>query len=302
MKIVITGGTGLIGRALSADMANDGHDVVVLSRYPERATGLPGGVRIERWDGRTTSEWSSLVNGADAVVNLAGENIAARRWSNSRKRLIRDSRLNTGQAVFHAVEAANHKPRVVIQASGVGYYGDCGDEEVTEETPPGEDFLAWFAVEWESSTSRLQEMGVRWVAIRTGIVLSSDGGALTRMVLPVPFLSIARFGSGHQWFPWIHIADEVGAIRFLMETEDASGPFNLASPNPVTNVSFARSLGRELDRPVVIPAPAMLLRVMLGEMATALLHGQRAVPRRLLQVGYTFQFTDCDSALRSLLH
>lgn len=302
MKIVITGGTGLIGRALSGDLARDGHDVIVLSRYPGRAAGLAGGVRIERWDGLTAGEWSSLVDGADAVVNLAGENIAARRWSNKRKRLIRDSRLNAGIAVLHAVEAADNKPRVVIQASGIGYYGDCGDEEVTEETPPGKDYLARLAVEWESSTSRLQQMGVRWVAIRTGIVLSSEGGALSRMVLPVPFISAGRFGSGHQWFPWIHVADEVGAIRFLIETGAASGSFNLASPNPVTNMKFAQSLARELGRQLVIPAPSVLLRVMLGEMATALLHGQRALPRRLLRMGYAFQFADCDSALRNLLH
>ncbi|UCC60189.1 MAG: TIGR01777 family oxidoreductase [Dehalococcoidia bacterium] len=302
MRIVITGGTGLIGRALSADLANDGHDVVVLSRYPGRDAGLPGEVRIERWDGRTAGEWSSLVDGADAVVNLAGENIAARRWSSTHKRLIRDSRLCSGGAVFAAIEAAKHKPRVVIQASGIGYYGDCGDEEVTEETAPGQDFLAQLAVEWESSTSRLQEMGVRWVAIRTGIVLSMEGGALSRMIFPVPFLNAGRFGSGRQWFPWIHIADEVEAIRFLIENEAAGGPFNLASPNPVTNAGFARSLGKQLGRPLLMPAPAPLLRVMLGEMAAALLHGQRAVPGRLLQMGYTFQFTDCDSALRNLLH
>lgn len=186
MRVLITGGTGLIGRALSADLAGAGHDVIVLSRRPEKATGLPRGVRVERWDALTADGWGPLADGAGAIVNLAGESIAAGRWTGKRKRCIRDSRLDCGQAVLEAVEAAAHRPGVVIQASGIGFYGDGGDNEVTEETPPGDDFLARLAVEWEGSTSQLQDMGIRWAAIRTGVVLSPAGGALARMVLPVP--------------------------------------------------------------------------------------------------------------------
>lgn len=302
MLVLITGGTGLIGRALASNLVGDGHDVVVLSRDPQRASGLPSGVRIERWDALTASGWGSLVDGADVIINLAGENIAAGRWTPQRKRRIRDSRLSAGRAVVQAVEAAARRPGVVIQASGVGFYGNCSDdEEVTEETPPGDDFLAQLAIEWEGSTSCVRELGVRWVAIRTGVVLSTEGGAMPRMMLPVPLISAGRFGNGRQWFPWIHIDDEVDAIRFLIEIEAASGPFNLAATNPVTNAEFARNLGRELGRPLLVPVPALAMRILLGEMATALLGGQRAVPRRLLQMRFTFRFQDVGTALRDLL-
>ncbi|MEE8373324.1 MAG: TIGR01777 family oxidoreductase [Dehalococcoidia bacterium] len=301
MRILIAGGTGLIGRALSADLAGAGHDVIVLSRHPEKATGLPRGVRVERWDALTADGWGPLADGAGAIVNLAGESIAAGRWTSKRKRCIRDSRLDCGQAVLEAVEAAAHRPGVVIQASGIGFYGDGGDNEVTEETPPGDDFLARLAVEWEGSTSQLQGMGVRWAAIRTGVVLSPAGGALARMVLPVPLLSARRFGSGRQWLPWIHMADEVAAIRFLIENEDARGPFNLAAPNPVTNAEFCRRLGEELGRPVRLPFPDSILSLLLGEMATVLLCGQRAAPQRLIQLGFTFRYEDIGMALEDLL-
>jgi hypothetical protein len=233
-------------------------------------------------------------------VNLAGESIAAGRWTNERKRCIRESRLNAGQAVVRAIETAPNKPQVVIQASGIGIYGDCGDAEVTEETPAGHDFLAQFAVEWEQSTSSLQNLGVRWLAIRTGVVLSSAGGALERMMLPRYFYA-RRIGSGLQWFPWIHIADEVGAISFLIENEAACGSFNLSAPNPVINAMFCERLGKELGRPVPIPLPSSLLSMFLGEMSTALLYSQRAVPQRLLQMGFTFRFPGIDIALQDLL-
>ena len=300
MRVLITGGTGLVGKALAMELVGRGHDVTLLSRDPEKAIGLPDGVRIERWDAHTADGWGSLADGAGAIVNLSGENIAAGRWTHERKRRIRESRLNAGQAVVRAIETVPNKPGVVVQASGIGIYGDCGDEEVTEETPAGHDFLAQFAIEWEHSTSRLQNLGVRWLAIRTGVVLSSAGGALGRMILPRYFYA-RRFGSGLQWFPWIHIADEVGAISFLIENESAYGPFNLSTPNPVTNAMFCERLGKELGRPVPIPIPSSLLSMFLGEMATALLYSQRAVPQRLLQMGFTFRFPGIDLALQDLL-
>lgn len=300
MRVLITGGTGLIGKALATELLGRGHGVTLLSRNPEKAIGLPDGVRIERWDAHTADGWCSLADGAGAIVNLAGENIAAGRWTNERKRRIRESRLNSGQAIVRAIETVTNKPGVVVQASGIGIYGDCGDEGVTEETPPGHDFLAQFAVEWEQSTSRLQNLGVRWLAIRTGVVLSSAGGALGRMILPRYFYA-RRIGSGLQWFPWIHIADEVGAISFLIENEAACGPFNLSVPNPVTNAMFCERLGKELGRPVPIPIPSFMLSMFLGEMSTALLYSQRAVPQRLLQMGFTFRFPGIDQALQDLL-
>ena len=300
MRVLIIGGSGLIGRALAANLAPDS-EVVILSRRPERITGLPAGVRAERWDGRSIKGWRSLADGANAIVNLAGENISSGRWTKERKRAIMQSRLNAGQAVVQAVEAVALKPRVVIQSSGIGYYGPCGDEDITEESPSGRDFLAQIAVDWEDSTTPVEAMGVRRAVIRTGVVLSNEGGALPRMLLPFRFFVGGRLGSGKQWFPWIHIADEVGAIRFLIENEAASGPFNLSAPAPLTNAEFSRLLGQQLRRPAFVPTPAFALRLLFGEMATALLDGQRAVPRRLLQLGFAFQFPDAGPALTNLL-
>ena len=300
MRVIITGGSGLIGRALTTDLARNSHEVIIISRRPERIIGLPAEVRAERWDGRTAEGWYSLADGADAIVNLAGENISSGRWTDERKHTILQSRLNAGQAVVQAVKAVTRKPRVVIQASGIGYYGPCGNEEITEETPPGHDFLARLAVEWESSTASLEALGVRRAVIRTGVVVSIEGGALPRMLLPFRFFIGGRLGSGQQWFPWIHIADEVGAIRFLIENEGASGPFNLSAPIPLTNTEFSRLLGQQLRRPALMPTPEFALRLLFGEMATALLDGQRAIPKHLLQLGFRFRFPEAGPALRNL--
>lgn len=301
MRVIITGGTGLIGRALAADLAQEGHEVIVLSRNPERAPHMPAGVQAQRWDGRTGEGWAHLADGADVIVNLAGENLAAGRWTAERKQRIRESRLNAGRAVVEAVRAAAQKPRVLIQASAVGYYGPRGDEEIPEDSTPGSDFLAETSVAWEASTAAVEQWGVRRPVIRTGVVLSTHGGALPRMLPPFRLGVGGPLGSGKQWFPWIHIADEVGAIRFLIETEEATGPYNLTAPGPVTNAGFARALGRVLRRPAFMPVPAFVLRLLFGEMATVLLDGQRAVPRRLLEAGYRFRFTDIEDALRDLL-
>jgi hypothetical protein len=306
MRVLITGGTGLIGRALAANLVADGHEVIVLSRNPQRATGLPAGVRAEGWDARTAEGWGSLADGADAIVNLAGENLAGAgffpaRWTAERKRLIRESRLNAGQAVVQAVEAATQKPHVVIQASAVGYYGPRGDEVITEESPPGDDFLARLCVDWEASTAAVEEMGVRRAVIRTGIVLSREGGTLPRLLLPYRLFVGGPFGSGRQYYSWIHIADEVAAIRFLMENEAASGPFNLTAPNPLPNAEFGKVLGRVLRRPSAVPVPGFAMRLLLGEVATVVLDGQRVLPRRLQELGFTFRFPELEAALRDLL-
>jgi uncharacterized protein (TIGR01777 family) len=301
MRVIITGGSGLIGWALAIGLSHDSHEVIIISRRPERIINLPAGVRAVRWDGHTAEGWYSLADGADAIVNLAGENISSGRWTDERKHAILQSRLNAGQAVVEAVKTVTHKPHIIIQASGIGYYGPCGDEEVTEETPPGHDFLAGLAAEWESSTASLEALGVRRAVIRTGVVLSAEGGALPRMLLPFRFFVGGRLGGGQQWFPWIHIADEVGAIRFLIENEAASGPFNLAAPFPLTNAEFSRLLGLQLRRPALMPVPELVLRLLFGEMATALLDGQRAIPKRLLQLGFTFGFNEIVPALKDLL-
>jgi uncharacterized protein (TIGR01777 family) len=301
MRFIITGGTGLIGRALTASMTGDGHEVVVLSRNPERGGKLPEGARVVAWDGRTASGWGPLAEGADAIVNLAGENIAAGRWTEKRKRRIRGSRLQAGEAVVLAVREASIKPRVLIQASGIGCYGPRGDEIVTEDTPRGKDFFGRVAVEWEGGTSAVEELGVRRVVIRSAPVLSGTGGVLPRFVTPMKRFVGGPLGSGRQWFPWIHMGDEVRAIRFLVEKESAIGAFNLSAPNPVTNGEFVRTLGRVLRRPSAMRAPGFVLRLLFGEMADLLLEGQRAIPWRLMDLGFEFQFAELEPALRDLL-
>ncbi len=255
---------------------------------------------MDKWDGRSTQGWGHLADGAYAIVNLAGENIAEGRWTAERKRRIRQSRLNAGRAVVEAVQKAKQKPSVVVQASGVGYYGPRGDEEITEDFSPGSDFLGKLALKWEYSTAPVEDWGVRRVVIRTGVVLSLEGGALPRLLLPFRFFVGGPLGDGRQWVPWIHITDEVRAIRFLMEKEDARGPYNLTAPNPVTNRELVRVLGQVLRRPAWFPVPAPVLRLLLGEMSAVLLTGQRALPRRLLETGFAFRFPDIRSALQNL--
>lgn len=305
MRVIITGGTGQIGKALAADLINNGYEVVVLSRSPRLATGLPKGVQVEGWDAHSAKGWGPLADGATAIVNLAGESVAGEgflpdRWTNERKKRILDSRLKAGQAVVEAVSAAGQKPAVVIQASAVGYYGLRGSEEVTEDTPAGDDFQAQVCKQWEPSSAAVKEMGVRHVVIRTGIPLSFEEGALARLAFPFRMFAGGPLGSGKQYFPWIHPADQTGAIRFLIETADAAGPFNLTAPNPVTNAEFSRILGKVMGRPSLIPAPAFAFNLAFGEVAAIVLNGWRAVPKRLLELGYKFQFTDAEAALRDL--
>jgi len=300
MRVIITGGTGLIGRALMASLVADGHEVIILTRDPARATGLPPGARAERWDARSAAGWGALASGADAIVNLAGENLAAGRWTPERKRRILDSRVQAGQAIVAAVRAAAVKPGVVVHSSGIGYYGASGDTEVTEASPPGRDFLAQVCVAWEAASAETAALGVRSVVVRSATVLSREGGALPRLALPFRLFVGGPLGNGQQWWPWIHIADEVAAIRFLIERADAQGPFNLAAPQLVRQAEFSRALGRALGRPSWLPVPAFALRLLLGEMAAVLLDGQRAAPQRLLELGFAFRFPTIEAALRDL--
>ncbi len=301
--VLITGGTGLIGTALSAELARAGYEVTILTRNPARARRLPEKVRAERWDRRTAEGWGHLVNGAAAVVNLAGASIGIPPipWTAERKRRIRASRIDAGRAVVEAVCAASDKPRVVIQSSAIGYYGLHGDEIVTEASPPDQDYLSSVTVDWEASTAEVETAGVRRAIVRTGLPLSRAGGVLPWLSLPFRFFAGGPLGSGRQWMSWIHIADEVGAIRFLIEQESAHGAYNLAAPNPLTNRDFARTLGRVMKRPAVIPVPGVAMKLALGEMAELLLlGGQRVLPARLVQAGYLFKFADAQSALQDL--
>jgi len=301
-RVLITGGTGLIGRALAGDLSAASYEVILLSRRPERTRDLPAGVRAVKWDGRTPAGWGELANGAAAIVNLAGESIGGGRWTPGRRQHIRDSRLNAGVAVVEAVRRATPKPGVVIQASGIGVYGDGGDKVLNEESPAGRDWLSSFtATEWEPCTVPVEALGVRRAIVRTGVVLARGGQVLIWLVLPHRFFVGGPLGGGRQWVAWVHLADEVGAIRFLIEHPTASGLFNLCAPNPLTNADLERAIGRVMGRPAWFPVPAFALRLLFGQMASVLLDGQRAVPRRLLELGYRFQYPDAESALRDLL-
>lgn len=302
-RVIITGGRGLIGQALTRELVAHGYQVIVLSRqlpvfFPD---DQPENVSYEMWDGRSAQGWGRLAEGARAIVNLAGENLSAGRWTAQRKQRIRDSRVNAGQAVLQAVRQARRKPEVVVQASAVGFYGASGDQELTEKAPPGKDFLAKVCVDWEASTAPVAEMKVRRVVIRTGVVLDAESGALPDMALPFRLFVGGRLGSGRQYVSWIHLADEVAAIRFLIERADASGPFNLTAPQPLPNAEFGRILGKVLHRPYWLPVPAFALRLLLGEMSGVLLNGQRAIPQRLLELGFSFRFPNAEAALRDLL-
>jgi uncharacterized protein (TIGR01777 family) len=309
MRVIITGGTGVVAAALTRGLVADGHEVIALSRSAERhGTRTEAGARVEKWDARTAAGWGHLVDGAQIMVNMAGESIAGKsliptRWSAERKRLIRDSRLNAGRAVVEAVQQAARKPKLLIQQSAVGYYGFHGDEPLTETDPPGSDFLAQTARDWEQSTQAVEALGVRRVIPRTGVrLLTGPGGFLRPLKLVFSLFLGGPMGSGRQYWPWIHPADEVRALRFLMDDAEARGPFNMTAPKPETNRDFSRIFGKVVQRPSLFPAPAFGVRLVLGELADALiLNGQRAVPQRLLERGFKFQFSELEPALQDVL-
>lgn len=299
-RVIISGATGLIGRALSEDLIEAGYDVVGLSRDPSGTWGVPYGVRLVAWDGRSVGTWADEVDGAHAIVNLAGESLA-QRWSDQSKERILRSRVEATRAIAEAVQEVGRRPEVLIQASAVGYYGPRGAEPVTADSPPGDDFLARVCVEWEAASEPVTALGVRRAIVRSGIVLSKKGGALPPIVLPIRLFVGGPMAGGRQHVPWIHIADEVGAIRFLIEDDGASGAYNLTAPESVTQAEFARTAGHVLGRPTFVPAPGFAIKLVLGEMSTMVLDGQNAVPQRLEAAGYAFRFPALEPALRDVL-
>lgn len=301
MHTITTGGTGLIGRALVENLTADGHTATVLTRSPERYKGSFGpGVELVKWDGKSADGWGHLVETADAIVNLAGEGIADGRWTPDRKKRIQQSRVDAGNAVTEAIRSATARPQVVVQASAVGYYGPSDATPLPESAAPGNDFLSQVCFDWEASTAAVESLGVRRVIIRTGIVLSTRGGAFPKLALPFHFFAGGPIGSGAQYFPWIHIDDQVRAIRFLMENAEMSGPFNLAAPNPPTNKEFVQKLGKAMGRPALLPAPAFAFKLIFGEMSTVLLDGQRAIPAALERSGFGFSYPDAVEATRDI--
>lgn len=300
MNVLITGGTGLIGRALTQSLLADGHKVWVLTRDPKRASStLPQGVTAAGWDGRTAQGWGELVNEMDAIVNLAGVSTSSWPWTEARKQSFWNSRVWAGQAVAEAVRLARKRPAVLVQMSGIGHYGMHG-ETATESTPPAEDFSARLTVAWEFSSQPVENLGVRRVVTRSAVVLSRDNIIMKLMELPIRLFVGGRLGSGRQTFPWIHIADEINAIRFLLDDERARGLYNLISPESTSNADFIRALARQLKRPYWFHIPAFLMRLVLGEMGNLVLEGRSAQPQRLLGAGYQFKYFTLEGALKDL--
>jgi len=301
MRVVIVGGSGFIGRALTRSLAGDGHAVVVVSR--SGAGRAPAGnVSFAPFDGKSGQGWAEHCDGAAAVVNLAGENIASGYWTKARKQRILNSRVDAGRAVMDALGRASRRPAVLVQGSAIGFYGDRGDAPADEEAPQGTGFLAEVAQAWEASSAGAPALGVRRVVARTSVVLGAGGGALPRMLTPYRFGLGGPLGSGRQWFSWIHLDDEVRAIRLLLEREEAAGPYNLAAPEAVTQDGLAAAIGKALSRPAFLRAPQALLRLVLGEMAQELfLNSTRATPRRLAELGFSFHFPTLAAALADIL-
>jgi hypothetical protein len=305
MRVIITGGTGYIGTRLVASLAGDGHEVIVLSRDPGKAGGLPAGARVEPWDARTAKGWGHLADGAGAIVNLAGARMAGPspkyRWTDQRKKLVCESRRDAGHAVTEAIREAADKPGVLVQASGIDYY-QTGDAVRTEEAPAGTGFLSYVCHDcWETSTEEVPELSTRRAVIRIAPVLGPDSTILSPLLLQHKLFAGGRIGSGQQWFSWVHIDDVVRTIRFLIDRSDASGAFNLCTPNPVTNQELSRTLGSVLGRPSWLPAPAFAFRLAFGEMADTLLKGVRGQPERLEDLGFDFKFPALEPALRDIV-
>ncbi|WBF67070.1 TIGR01777 family oxidoreductase [Desulfovibrio subterraneus] len=311
MRALILGGSGFIGTALSGHLLDKGWQVVIPSRNPEKGRFLiPQGhsldVSFVMWDGNDALSLAKYCEGADAIINLAGESIAAARWTDDQKRRIRQSRVQTGEVLIKALKELQTLPEVLIQGSAVGYYGGsqtlAGPDAFTEFSPSGQGFLASVARDWEASTLEAERMGIRRAVIRTGVVLGPGEGALQKFISPFSYFAGGPLGTGQQGFSWIHRDDTAGAIAHIIENKDCAGPFNLTAPMPVTMLDFCNTLGRVMNRPSWLPVPGFMLRLMLGEMAEELiLQGQFALPGRLVGAGYSFRFNDLENALRDIL-
>jgi uncharacterized protein (TIGR01777 family) len=295
MKFAVTGSTGLVGSALVPALTTEGHHVVRVVR--SQATE-----DVVHWDPSSGRIDASRLEGIDAVIHLAGENIAARRWNSEQKARIRDSRIQGTKLLCDTLRNLEQPPRVLISASAIGYYGDRGEQELSEPSPAGSGFLPGVCMEWERATDSAGQAGIRVVLLRFGVILSPHGGALAKMLTPFRMGIGGCIGNGRQWMSWVALDDAVGSVRHALDSQGVRGPVNVVSPNPVTNRTFTKTLGRVLGRPTVLPMPALMARVAFGEMANELLLASaRVLPRALLGSGFQFRHADLESALRHLL-
>ena len=295
MHILLTGGTGLIGRQLCQHWLGQGHRLTVWSRHPEEVAALCGAEVLG------VARLEEVIGVVDAVVNLAGAAIADRPWTHKRKALLWSSRIGLTETLLAWLEGLAQKPAVLISGSAVGWYGDGGERELTEASGPvQDDFPSQLCIAWEETAQRAEALGIRVVLVRTGLVLSAEGGFLSRLLLPFKLALGGPIGNGRQWMPWVHIKDQIALIDFLLHKQDANGPYNACAPHPVRNREFAKTLGQVLHRPAFMPMPAFALKVGLGELSGLLLGGQKALPERLQAAGFTFQFTELRAALDDL--
>ena len=304
MRLVIAGGTGFIGSVLCTRLVAEGHTLTVLTRGSPSTTISPS-KRWLTWEPGSAGAWEKALEesllGADGVINLAGEPIAAKRWTGAQKEKIRLSRVNTTRSLVNAIAKAKDKPKFLLNGSAVGYYGPHGDDPLAEEAGPGKDFLARVCVDWEEEAKKAERYGLRVIRLRTGIVLGKGGGALTKMIPPFKSFIGGPLGTGKQWMSWIQLEDEVGLILFLIQNDRAHGAINATASNPVTMKEFCKVLGRALHRPSWAPVPSFTLRILLGEMADMLLTGQRVLPAQAQKLGYTFRHPTLDGALKACL-
>jgi uncharacterized protein len=306
MRVFVTGGTGLVGTRLIRWLRQRQEEVIVLTRRPEVARQkLESACVLVEGDPMQRGEWQRAVEPCDAVVHLAGENIFGRRWDAAFKELLRESRVKSTQHVVEALartpKNASGTPKTLVSASAIGYYGPHGDEELTEDSPPGNDVLARVCNDWEKAAQCVQAADVRLAILRIGIVFAKEGGALAQMLTPFKLFAGGPVGSGKQYMSWIHIDDLAGLFLLALDHPQAAGPINATAPNPVANREFARALGRVLHRPSFLRTPRFMLRAMVGEAADVITTGQRVLPRRARELGYTFKFPEIDGALRDLL-
>lgn len=294
MKVIVAGGSGFIGKTLIKELKSNGHEVILLTRKNNKSNSSV------QWDGKSSGGWEKVIDGADAVINLCGETVA-QRWNSSIKKKILDSRLESSSALVNAIKKATNKPKVLINASAVGYYGNVENGDVTEAHESGNGFLAETCIKWEDSIKEVETLGLRVVKLRIGIVLEKEGGALKQMLPPFLMCAGGPLGSGKQWFPWVHRDDVVDIINFALQNENVSGPINVTAPGIVTNKNFGKALGNTIGRPAIAPAPSFALKLILGEMAEMLLGGQKAIPKKLQDAGYEFKHPNLEEALETIL-
>ncbi len=307
MKIVIAGGSGFLGSPLAEMYAEDGHDVRMLTRSLESGetrhdpgTGVPGITRVGwKADGKS-GPWAAALEGADGVVNLAGESLASKRWSEASKKRFRDSRILSTRSLAEAIRAAATPPAVLISGSAVGFYGPSDERPLTENDPPGTDFLAQLCADWEQEARQAERPGTRLALLRTGIVLERSGGALPEMMRPFRFFVGGPIGSGRQYVSWIHRLDWIEIVRWIVQTPAVSGPVNATAPHPVTNRHLSRALGHAMHRPSLLPAPGFAVKIVVGEFADSVLTGQRVLPARAQKDGYHFRYPEIEQAFRGI--